>query len=53
MNGMNRTGSAPSEAAPAHRLAFAVIVEHGGYGGRAAAPIAREVMEAPKRLGLL
>ena len=47
------TGFAPYEAPPEHRLAFAVIVEHGGYGGRVAAPIAREVMEAAKRLGLL
>ena len=37
----------------AARLAFAVLVEHGGYGARAAAPIAREVMEAAKELGLL
>jgi len=35
------------------RLAFAVLVEHGGYGARVAAPIAREVMEAAKQLGLL
>ena len=47
------TGFAPYEAVPEHRLAFAVIVEHGGYGGRIAAPIAREVMEAAKALGLL
>jgi cell division protein FtsI/penicillin-binding protein 2/cell division protein FtsW (lipid II flippase) len=52
------TGFAPYEAAPSEgnasrRLAFAVIVEHGGYGARAAAPIAREVMEAAKQLGLL
>jgi peptidoglycan glycosyltransferase len=47
------TGFAPYEAVPEHRLAFAVIVEHGGYGGRIAAPIAREVMEAAKELGLL
>jgi cell division protein FtsI/penicillin-binding protein 2 len=33
--------------------AFAVVVEHGGYGARAAAPIARRVMEAAKELGLL
>jgi cell division protein FtsI/penicillin-binding protein 2 len=46
-------GFAPLEAAPERRLAFAVIVEHGGYGGRIAAPIAREVMEAAKELGLL
>lgn len=36
-----------------HRLAFAVLVEHGGYGGAISAPIAREVMEAAKELGLL
>jgi cell division protein FtsI/penicillin-binding protein 2 len=47
------TGFAPFGAAPEKRLAFAVIVEHGGYGGRVAAPIARELMEAAKELGLL
>jgi peptidoglycan glycosyltransferase len=47
------TGFAPFEAVPEKRLAFAVIVEHGGYGGRIAAPIARELMEAAKELGLL
>jgi cell division protein FtsI/penicillin-binding protein 2/cell division protein FtsW (lipid II flippase) len=47
------TGFAPYETAPEKRLAFAVIVEHGGYGGRIAAPIARELMEAAKELGLL
>jgi cell division protein FtsI/penicillin-binding protein 2/cell division protein FtsW (lipid II flippase) len=47
------TGFAPYDGDPAHRLAFAVVVEHGGYGGRVAAPIAREVIEAAKELGLL
>jgi cell division protein FtsI/penicillin-binding protein 2/cell division protein FtsW (lipid II flippase) len=47
------TGFAPYDGDPAKRLAFAVIVEHGGYGARAAAPIAREVMEAAKQAGLL
>jgi peptidoglycan glycosyltransferase len=47
------TGFAPYEGDASRRLAFAVIVEHGGYGARAAAPIAREVMEAAKQLGLL
>ena len=47
------TGFAPYDGDPAHRLAFAVLVEHGGYGARVAAPIAREVMEAAKQLGLL
>jgi penicillin-binding protein 2 len=27
------------------RIAVAVLVEHGGYGGAAAAPIARKVIE--------
>jgi cell division protein FtsI/penicillin-binding protein 2/cell division protein FtsW (lipid II flippase) len=47
------TGFAPFDGTPERRLAFAVIVENGGYGGRIAAPIAREVMEAAKGLGLL
>src|ERR1035441_4766892 len=46
-------GFAPFTGAPERRLAFAVVVENGGYGGRIAAPIAREVMEAAKELGLL
>jgi cell division protein FtsI/penicillin-binding protein 2/cell division protein FtsW (lipid II flippase) len=46
-------GFAPFDGAPERRLAFAVVVENGGYGGRIAAPIAREVMEAAKELGLL
>ena len=44
------TGFAPFEGG--RRLAFAVLVEHGGYGGRVAAPIARQVVEAAKELGL-
>lgn len=47
------TGFAPYDGGEGHRLAFAVLVEHGGYGARVAAPIAREVMEAAKELGLL
>jgi cell division protein FtsI/penicillin-binding protein 2/cell division protein FtsW (lipid II flippase) len=46
------TGFAPYDG-DTPRLAFAVLVEHGGYGGRVAAPIAREVMEAARELGLL
>ena len=46
-------GFAPFDGMPERRLAFAVVVENGGYGGRIAAPIAREVMEAAKELGLL
>ena len=47
------TGFAPYDGDPARRIAFAVLVEHGGYGARAAAPIARQVMEAAKELGVL
>jgi cell division protein FtsI/penicillin-binding protein 2/cell division protein FtsW (lipid II flippase) len=46
-------GFAPYDGDATHRLAFAVLVEHGGYGARAAAPIARQLMEAAKQLGLL
>lgn len=45
------TGFAPYEGG--RRLAFAVLVEHGGYGGAVSAPVAREVMEAAQELGLL
>jgi cell division protein FtsI/penicillin-binding protein 2/cell division protein FtsW (lipid II flippase) len=47
------TGFGPFSGTAARRLAFAVVVEHGGYGGRVAAPIARELMEKAKELGLL
>jgi peptidoglycan glycosyltransferase len=46
-------GFAPYDGDASRRLAFAVLVEHGGYGARTAAPIAREVMEAAKKLGML
>ncbi|HLI83484.1 MAG TPA: FtsW/RodA/SpoVE family cell cycle protein [Bryobacteraceae bacterium] len=46
-------GFAPYDGDASRRLAFAVLVEHGGYGARAAAPIARQVLEAAKQLGLL
>ncbi|HZF11017.1 MAG TPA: FtsW/RodA/SpoVE family cell cycle protein [Thermoanaerobaculia bacterium] len=35
------------------RVAFAVIVEHGGYGGRLAAPAAGEIVRRAAALGLL
>lgn len=47
------TGFAPFDGDVSHRVAFAVLVEHGGYGGRVAAPIAREVVEAARQLGLM
>jgi len=45
-------GFAPYDGDAGRRIAFAVLVEHGGYGGQVAAPIAREIMEAAKDLGL-
>lgn len=35
------------------RIAFAVIVENGGYGGRVAAPLAGEIVSAAAAQGLL
>ena len=46
-------GFAPYGAADPKRIAFAVVVEHGGYGGAVSAPIAREVMEAARALGII
>jgi len=46
-------GFAPYDAPPENRIAFAVIVEHGGYGAQTAAPIAREVVEAAQQLGVI
>jgi cell division protein FtsW (lipid II flippase) len=37
----------------AHHIAFAVIIEHAGYGGTAAAPAAGEIVSAAAALGLL
>ena len=46
-------GFAPYDGDASRRIAFAVVVEHGGYGARVAAPVAREVMEAAAQLGIL
>jgi peptidoglycan glycosyltransferase len=46
-------GFAPFDAPPAERIAFAVVVEHGGYGARVAAPIARELVEAARDLEII
>jgi cell division protein FtsW (lipid II flippase)/cell division protein FtsI/penicillin-binding protein 2 len=35
------------------RLAFAVIVEHAGYGARAAAPVAGDIVSAARTFGLI
>lgn len=61
-----KTGTAEIEKKPSHawfigfapygarpRIAFAVLVEHGQYGGSASAPIARDVVAAAAEFGLL
>ena len=45
-------GFAPYSDKPA-RIAFAVIVENAGYGGRVAAPLAGEIVSAAQARGLL
>jgi hypothetical protein len=37
----------------ARKLAFAVLIENGRYGGSAAAPLAADIMSAAASLGLL
>jgi cell division protein FtsI/penicillin-binding protein 2/cell division protein FtsW (lipid II flippase) len=46
-------GFAPYEGAGAKRIAFGVIVEHGGYGGRLAAPASGEIVQAAAALGII
>ncbi len=46
-------GFAPYDGDRKKSIAFAVVVEHGGYGGTTAAPIAREIVDAAQELGLL
>ncbi|HUJ50218.1 MAG TPA: FtsW/RodA/SpoVE family cell cycle protein [Bryobacteraceae bacterium] len=46
-------GFAPFDGDRARSIAFAVVVEHGGYGATTAAPIARAVVEAAAELGLV
>jgi cell division protein FtsW (lipid II flippase) len=62
-----KTGTAELSKAPSHawfigfapyggsgkKIAFAVLVENGRYGGTAAAPIAGEIVQAAKEAGLL
>src|SRR6185369_13467575 len=47
------TGFAPYDAPPGGRIAFAVVVEHGGYGAQVAAPVARDVVAAARDLGII
>ena len=46
-------GYAPYPTQGARQIAFGVIVEHGGYGGRLAAPAAGEIVQAAAQLGIL
>jgi peptidoglycan glycosyltransferase len=61
-----KTGTAEVDGAAAHswftgfapyggrrRIAIAVLVEHAGYGARAAAPIAGNLVMAAKEFGLI
>ncbi len=49
---MGYAAAGPASSNP-QRIAFAVLVEHGGYGGSMAAPIARDVLLAAQKLGLI
>jgi cell division protein FtsW (lipid II flippase) len=46
-------GFAPYSSSEPARIAFAVIVENGGYGGRVAAPLAGDIVSAAQARGLL
>ncbi|HLK22760.1 MAG TPA: FtsW/RodA/SpoVE family cell cycle protein, partial [Bryobacteraceae bacterium] len=46
-------GFAPYDGDRSKSIAFAVVVEHGGYGGTTAAPIARAIVDAAAALGLV
>jgi peptidoglycan glycosyltransferase len=62
-----KTGTAELNDAPSHswfvgfapyathgrRIAFAVIVENAGYGGRVAAPLAGDVVAAAQAAGVI
>ena len=62
-----KTGTAEIEGAASHswfvgfaphgsgstRIAFAVILENGGYGGRAAAPLAGDIVTVARELGII
>ena len=60
-----KTGTAEVQDAPSHswfvgfapadapRIAFAVVVENAGYGGRVAAPLAGDIVSAARATGVL
>jgi cell division protein FtsW (lipid II flippase)/cell division protein FtsI/penicillin-binding protein 2 len=45
--------SADGDTSGARHIAFAVLVEHGGYGGSAAAPIAGQIVAAAQELKII
>jgi cell division protein FtsW (lipid II flippase)/cell division protein FtsI/penicillin-binding protein 2 len=46
-------GFAPYDGDRSKSIAFAVVVEHGGYGATAAGPVARQIVDAAAELGLV
>jgi cell division protein FtsI/penicillin-binding protein 2/cell division protein FtsW (lipid II flippase) len=46
-------GFAPYGAGSRKKIAFAILIENGRYGGRAAAPAAAEIADAAGELGLI
>ena len=62
-----KTGTAELSGSPSHgwfigfapygpatrRIAFAIIIEHAGYGGASAAPVAGEIVTAASQAGLI
>jgi len=46
-------GYAPYDAKAGRKIAVGVIIEHGGYGGRLAAPAAGEIVRTAAELGLI
>jgi peptidoglycan glycosyltransferase len=60
-----KTGTAEVQGAPSHswfvgfapadspRIAFAVVVENAGYGGRVAAPLAGDIVSAARATGVM
>jgi peptidoglycan glycosyltransferase len=46
-------GFAPAAPRAGRRIAFAVVVENAGYGGRTAAPLAGDIVTAAAMVGLI
>ena len=46
-------GFAPYGGGAQRRIAFAVVIENAGYGARAAAPIAGDLVTAARELGVI